>query len=253
MTSWRCSGAIVVEATAGLAALDQASTIIVPGWRDRTERPPDKLITAIARASERGARCLSICSGVFVLAAAGLLHGKRATTHWRHIPDLRRLHPQVRVEENMLYVDEGNVITSAGSAAGIDACLHLVRRDFGSQVANSVARRLVMPECYPQCFERLIAALHRDVVECAVGCLQQLLRAEHTLPLKPCDGCHADAFTKVAQERALAHGGVLSELVNLQRFGQAFSCPIQDLADDAAGPLPHRRYNVLRLAAITVR
>lgn len=138
-------GGIVVEATTGLAALDQAKTIIVPGWRDRTERPPDKLITAIARASQRGARCLSICSGVFVLAAAGLLHGKRATTHWRHIPELKRLYPQVRVEENMLYVDEGNVITSAGSAAGIDACLHLVRRDFGSQVANSVARRLVMP------------------------------------------------------------------------------------------------------------
>jgi AraC family transcriptional regulator, transcriptional activator FtrA len=141
----RAIGGIVVEASAGLASLDKAKTIVIPGWRDRTERPPDKLIAAIARASERGARCLSICSGAFVLAAAGLLHGKRATTHWRHIPELRRLYPQVRVEENMLYVDEGNVITSAGSAAGVDACLHLVRRDYGSRVANTVARRLVMP------------------------------------------------------------------------------------------------------------
>jgi AraC family transcriptional regulator, transcriptional activator FtrA len=97
------------------------------------------------RASNRGARCLSICSGVFVLAAAGLLDGKRATTHWRHMADLKRMYPEIDIEEDVLYVDEGNVITSAGSSAGIDACLYLVRRDFGSRIANSVARRLVMP------------------------------------------------------------------------------------------------------------
>ena len=141
----RAMGGIVVEASAGLDVLDTARTIIVPGWRDRTERPPKRLLSAIARASQRGARCLSICSGVFVLAAAGLLTGKRATTHWRHIPDLKQLYPDIQVEEDVLYVDEGKVITSAGSAAGIDACLHLIRRDFGSKVANMVARRLVMP------------------------------------------------------------------------------------------------------------
>jgi AraC family transcriptional regulator, transcriptional activator FtrA len=141
----RALGGIVVEASGGLDLLDTARTIIVPGWRDRTERPPERLLKAIARASERGARCLSICSGVFVLAAAGLLDGKRATTHWRHMPDLKRLYPEIDVEEDTLYVDEGNVITSAGSAAGLDACLHLVRRDFGSKIANNVARRLVMP------------------------------------------------------------------------------------------------------------
>ena len=141
----RALGGIIVETGASLAALEKANTIIIPGWRDRLERPPEKLLRAIFMASGRGARCVSICSGVFVLAAAGLLAGKRATTHWRHIPDLKRLYPDIRVEEDVLYVDEGNVITSAGSAAGIDACLHLVRRDFGSRVANSVARRLVMP------------------------------------------------------------------------------------------------------------
>jgi AraC family transcriptional activator FtrA len=141
----RALGGIVVETSAGLAALEKANTIIIPGWRDRREHPPEKMLRAIRAASGRGARCLSICSGVFVLAAAGLLAGKRATTHWRHIPDLKRLYPDIQVEEDVLYVDEGNVITSAGSAAGIDACLHLVRRDFGSRVANSVARRLVMP------------------------------------------------------------------------------------------------------------
>jgi AraC family transcriptional regulator, transcriptional activator FtrA len=141
----KAMGGIVVEANAGLAALETAKTIIVPGWRDRAERPPQGLLKAISKASGRGARCLSICSGVYVLAAAGLLNGRRATTHWRHIPDLKRLYPDVQVEEDVLYVDEGDVITSAGSAAGIDACLHLVRRDFGSRIANSVARRLVMP------------------------------------------------------------------------------------------------------------
>jgi AraC family transcriptional regulator, transcriptional activator FtrA len=141
----RAVGGFVVEATQDLDALDNARTIIVPGWRDRNERPPERLLKSIASASEHGARCLSICSGVFVLAAAGLLTGKRATTHWRHIPDLKRLYPSINVEEDVLYVDEGNVITSAGSAAGIDACLYLVRRDFGSKVANLVARRLVMP------------------------------------------------------------------------------------------------------------
>lgn len=144
-TRSRATGGIVVEASAGLSALERARTIVVPGWRDRTERPPEALLRAILKASERGARCLSICSGVFVLAAAGLLDGRRATTHWRHIADLKRLYPSIRVEEDVLYVDEGDVITSAGSAAGIDACLHLVRRDFGSRIANTVARRLVMP------------------------------------------------------------------------------------------------------------
>jgi AraC family transcriptional regulator, transcriptional activator FtrA len=138
-------GGIVIEATAGLSALGKARTIVIPGWRDRTERPPENLLKAISAASARGARCLSICSGVFVLAAAGLLRGKRATTHWRHMSDLKRLYPDIEVEEDVLYVDEGNVITSAGSAAGIDACVHLVRRDFGSKIANAVARRLVMP------------------------------------------------------------------------------------------------------------
>ena len=138
-------GGITVEADAGLEALKEARTIIIPGWRDRTERPPEQLIKAIREASQRGARCISICSGVFVLAAAGLLDGRRATTHWRHIPCLKQLYPEIQIEEDVLYVDEGNVITSAGSAAGIDACLYLIRKDYGSKVANDVARRLVTP------------------------------------------------------------------------------------------------------------
>lgn len=141
----RAMGGITVEADAGLETLKDAQTIIIPGWRDRTEHPPEQLIIAIQDASQRGARCISICSGVFVLAAAGLLDGKRATTHWRHMPCLKQLYPEIHIEEDVLYVDEGNIITSAGSAAGIDACLYLIRKDFGSKVANDVARRLVTP------------------------------------------------------------------------------------------------------------
>ena len=92
-----------------------------------------------------GARVASICSGAFLLAHAGLLDGRRATTHWRHTERLARLFPDVRVEPDVLYVDEGNVMTSAGSAAGIDLLLHLVRKDYGSHVANMFARRMVVP------------------------------------------------------------------------------------------------------------
>jgi AraC family transcriptional regulator, transcriptional activator FtrA len=140
----RALGGIVVEASGDLSTLHRARTVIIPGWRDRTELPPQKLLNAIRNAHQKGTRFVLICSGVFVLAAAGLLDGKRATTHWRHMPDLKRMYPSILVEENVLYVDEGQIITSAGSVAGIDACLHLVRRDFGSKIANTVARRLVM-------------------------------------------------------------------------------------------------------------
>jgi AraC family transcriptional activator FtrA len=102
------------------------------------------LITALRQAHARGARLLSICSGVFVLAATGLLDGRGATTHWRYTAELAERFPNILVDPDVLYVDSGQLITSAGSAAGIDACLHLVARDFGTQVANSVARRLVM-------------------------------------------------------------------------------------------------------------
>jgi AraC family transcriptional regulator, transcriptional activator FtrA len=140
----RATGAVEVLARHGVPAIARADTLIVPGWRDPEERPPEKLLAAVRRAHARGARVVSICSGVFVLAAAGLLDGRRATTHWRYTEILRRRHPAVRVEPDALYVDEGNLFTSAGSAAGIDLCLHLVRLDHGAEIANRVARRLVV-------------------------------------------------------------------------------------------------------------
>ena len=141
----RAAGGISVAAPYTLKMLDRASTIVVPGWRDPDELPPEPLLKKIRAAVERGARVCSICSGVFVLAAAGVLDGKTVTTHWRYADKLQQRYPQLRVKPDALYVDEGQVITSAGSAAGLDMLLHLVRRDYGSAIANRVAQRLVVP------------------------------------------------------------------------------------------------------------
>jgi AraC family transcriptional activator FtrA len=128
----------------GLERLEDAGTVMIPGWQGVDVPVPGAIVDALRQAHARGARLLSICSGSFVLAAAGLLEGKRATTHWRYADRLQRLYPQVRVDPDVLYVDEGQILTSAGSAAGLDLCLHLIRRDFGPKIANQVARRLVI-------------------------------------------------------------------------------------------------------------
>jgi AraC family transcriptional regulator, transcriptional activator FtrA len=142
----QATGGFHVVADGGLELLAEAGTIIVPGWRGALSEPvPPALIEGLRRAHERGARIMSICSGVFVLAAAGLLSGRRATTHWHYVDQLAGAYPDIRVEPDVLYVDEGSVLTSAGSAAGIDLCLHVVRHDYGSEIANRLARRLVVP------------------------------------------------------------------------------------------------------------
>lgn len=141
----RAMGGVRILADGGPDLISEAGTVIVPGWRGVDCPVPPLLIDALRKASERGARVLSICSGVFVLAAAGLLKGKKATTHWRYGERLKERYPDITVVPDVLYIDEGNVLTSAGSAAGIDLCLHLVRRDFGTKAANMVARRLVVP------------------------------------------------------------------------------------------------------------
>ena len=140
----RATGSLQVRARRGLREIARADTVIVPGWRDPAELPPARLLEALRRAHRRGARLVSICSGVFVLAAAGVLDGRRATTHWRYTDLLRVRYPSIQVEPDVLYVEADNVFTSAGSAAGIDLCLHLVRLDHGAQIANRVARRLVV-------------------------------------------------------------------------------------------------------------
>lgn len=141
----RAAGGVTIGVAAGLEALAGAGTIIVPGWRAIDAPVPEALCEALRAAHAEGARVLSLCSGVAVLAASGLLDGRPATTHWRYFDTLRALHPGLTLVPDVLYVDQGSVLTAAGSAAGLDLCLHLVRRDWGPAVANHVARRLVVP------------------------------------------------------------------------------------------------------------
>ncbi|MFB9200220.1 helix-turn-helix domain-containing protein [Nonomuraea spiralis] len=140
----RADGRFLLEPDAGLDRLVRADTVIVPGWAEVDVDPPADLVQAVRAAYEAGARVASLCTGAFVLAAAGLLDGRRATTHWAHTATLAARHPRVDVDPDVLYVDEGRVLTAAGKAAALDLCLHLVRRDHGSAVANAVARRLVV-------------------------------------------------------------------------------------------------------------
>ncbi|MEV6395518.1 helix-turn-helix domain-containing protein [Streptomyces sp. NPDC051907] len=138
-------GRFRLEPDHGLDQLPRAETVIVPGWADVDQDPPAELVEAVRAAHEAGARVASLCTGAFVLAAAGLLDGKRATTHWAHTQALAERHPQVTVDPDVLYVDDGSVLTSAGKAAAMDLCMHLVRLDHGSSIANTLARRLVVP------------------------------------------------------------------------------------------------------------
>lgn len=143
-TTINALGGLHIATHTRLQDLQQARIIVIPSWRNNLERPPERLLRALDLAHQRGAILISICDGAFVLAHAGLLDGRRATTHWEDLDDLSRQFPEIIVEEEVLYVDEGNLITSAGGAAGIDACLHFVRREFSTQVANAIARRMVI-------------------------------------------------------------------------------------------------------------
>lgn len=129
----------------GLRELERAQIVVVPSWRDASEPAPPLLLAALRRAQQRGALIVGLCLGAYVLAEAGLLDGRRATTHWRWTELFAQRYPRVQVDPGVLYVDEGDVLTSAGTAAGIDCCLHVVRKQFGAEVANRIARTLVVP------------------------------------------------------------------------------------------------------------
>jgi transcriptional regulator GlxA family with amidase domain len=190
----------------GLERLEEADLIAVPAGESYTVREfPPELLDALRRAVDRGTRVLSVCSGAFVLAAAGLLDGRRCAVHWRHAEELARRYPRVAVEPDTLYVDADPVITSAGTAAGIDACLHLVRKEQGLEVANKIARRMVVPP-------------HRD------GGQAQYI--ERPLPRSQCDTvgevltwmeAHLDEEVTVEQLAARAH---MSPRTFARRFQQ---------------------------------
>jgi transcriptional regulator GlxA family with amidase domain len=215
---------LVLTGGCSLAEVAEADTVIVPAWADPVADPPAELLDALRAAYHRGARIASICSGAFVLAAAGLLDGRRATTHWRHAAALAARYPRVRVEPDVLYTDDGNVLTSAGTAAGIDLCLHLVRADHGARAAAEVARRLVVPP-------------HRD------GGQAQYIRTPLAAP-----GGDADAISRV-MAWALEHLDRPMTVADLARqaamstrtFARAFSA--------AAGTTPMHWLTRRRVAA----
>ncbi|MGW6915736.1 GlxA family transcriptional regulator [Kitasatospora sp. NPDC054939] len=142
-----------LRAPHGWEELAEADTVLVAALPEEivegVREVPPALVAQLRRAADAGARMVSLCTGAFALAAAGLLDGRRATAHWAHTAELARRHPAVTVDDSVLYVDDGDVLTSAGAAAGLDLCLHIVRRDLGANVANRLARRLVVPAHRP--------------------------------------------------------------------------------------------------------
>lgn len=164
------TGGAVVPTHSWSDAVD-ADLIILPAGAVRDEYPAE-LLDVIRAAHARGATVVTICSGAYPLAATGLLDGKRATTHWRHLEDFARRFPAVEVTMDVLYVDNGSLITGAGTAAGIDACLHLVRRELGATVANAIARRMVVPPQRDGGQRQYVAA---PVPECTAESLQPVL------------------------------------------------------------------------------
>ncbi len=178
----RAHGGLTVMATGGIELLDQADLIVAAGWKGAGVPVPAELVTRLRSAWERGARLASICSGAFVLAATGLLDGRRAATHWRYAEKLRDLHPHIDVDAEVLYVEEERLYTSAGSAAGIDLMLHIVRQDYGAKAANSVARRLVMPPHrsggQAQFIERPVPPDHEHRLSGALDSIRHSLNAD---------------------------------------------------------------------------
>ncbi|MFJ3666305.1 GlxA family transcriptional regulator [Streptomyces sp. NPDC090106] len=199
-------GGLSVSTPYGLERLEEADLIAVPAGSHYVVREyPPELLDALVRATERGARVLSVCSGVFVLGAAGLLDGRRCTVHWKHARELALRNPRAVIEPDVLYVDADPVITSAGTASGIDACLHIVRKEQGPEIANKIARRMVVPP-------------HRDG--------GQAQYVERPLPRDTCDTVgevlawmerHLDEDVTVEQLAARAH---MSPRTFARRFQQ---------------------------------
>lgn len=172
----------VIDTPSGLAALNAADLVIMPSWHDDCREAPDALLAALRRAHRRGARVVGLCLGAFPLAQAGLLDGKTATTHWECTDTLADRYPKVKVDPDVLYVDEGDVLTSAGVAAGIDCCLHLLRQISGAEIANRRAKRLLIAPHrqggQAQFIDRPLPVTHSDsrlsqVLEWVTGHLEQ--------------------------------------------------------------------------------
>ncbi len=165
--------------------LDQADLIVIPGWPVQRRQVPDLIVAKLSAALQRGARVATICSGVFLLAAAGLLHERVVTTHWRYFDNLQTLYPRLKINRHDLYVVDGQIISSAGSAAGLDMMLYLVRQDYGQRIANNVAQRLVLPSHrdggQAQFLPKPVLSDRRHRLTHLLDYLQANLRQSHTL------------------------------------------------------------------------
>ena len=186
----RSEAGFTLQTAYGLERLSEADLIAVPAMGDDVARCargqfPEPLLAALRDGVSRGARVLSVCTGAFMLGAAGLLDGRRCTTHWRQAADLARMFPAARVDPSVLYVDDDPVITSAGTAAGIDACLYLVRKEQGSAVANAIARRMVVPPHrdggQAQYVERPVAGPEADTLSDVIGWMELHLDEQMTV------------------------------------------------------------------------
>ncbi|MES2944096.1 MAG: helix-turn-helix domain-containing protein [Pseudomonadota bacterium] len=179
----RTSAGFDITTSHRLSVLAEADIVIVPSWRDPAERPPQALLDALVAAHQRGAWVVGLCIGAYVLAEAGLLNHRQATTHWAFAQDFAERFPLVRLDPDVLYIEDGQLLTSAGTAAGIDCCLHLLRQGHGREAANKVARRLVVPPHrqggQKQFIEQAVPKTTRDA---RLGGLLDMVRASLNQP-----------------------------------------------------------------------
>ncbi|CZX74373.1 putative transcriptional regulator [Enterobacter bugandensis] len=172
-----------LNATQDYTAIGQADIVVVPYWQHVLERPPQALLDSLVLARDNGAEIVGLCLGSFVLAWAGILDGKRAATHWEFEHHFQSLFPNVQLDINALYVDDGNIITSAGTAAALDCCLYIIRQRFGSVVANQIARRMIVPPHREGGQAQFIAQpVPKDTRDARINCLIDYLQQHITEP-----------------------------------------------------------------------
>ncbi len=257
----RAAGNLAVEAPYDLGLIERADTVVVPGWRAADAPVPTPLLETLKRVPERGGRLVSICSGVFVLAAAGVLDGKRATTHWRYTELLVRRYPEIRVDPDVLYVDEGPVLTSAGSAAGLDLCLHIVRQDHGAAVANDVARRLVLAPHRDGGQQQFVATpIAREAGNGRLAALLDWLPAHLDEPLTAADlarraGMSLRAFQRRFRETVGTTPGewlIRQRVARVRELAETTQLPMERLAAEAGfGSVETLRHHFRRLVGTT--
>ena len=234
-------GGMTLQVDRGLDATRRADTVLVPGWCGRSAGEP-AVVDALRRAHRRGARLVSFCTGAFALAAAGVLDGRRATTHWDAADDLRRRYPEVDVDPDVLYIEDGNVWTSAGSAASIDCALAIVRADHGAEVANELARDLVVPPHREGGQAQFVAApvpTERDGDPLAASLDWALERLDQ--PLRVADlAAHANLSPRQFNRRfrdatgTTPHQWLLAQrLLLARRLLETTDVPVERVADDA--------------------